>query len=103
MLLIQNIETIIDRVVLREWWVENYELIGDNQYQFLVSNIKTLKKFTIQVERLPIGDKKLIYEVWAWKEDGNIVRRKICIVLTGIICLVLIALVVVLLKSSIIN
>ncbi len=33
----------------------------------------------------------------------NIVRRKICIVLTGIICLVLIALVVVLLKSSIIN
>lgn len=77
MLLIQNIETIIDRVVLGEWWVENYELIGDNQYQFLVSNIKTHKKFTIQVERLPIGDKKLIYEVWAWKEDGNIVRRMV--------------------------
>jgi len=35
--------------------------------------------------------------------NGNIIRRKICIVLTGIICLALIALVVVLLKSSIIN
>ncbi len=77
MLLIQNIETIIDRVVLGVWWVENYELIGDNQYQFLVSNTKTLKKFTIQVERLPIGEEKLIYEVWAWKEDGNIVRRMV--------------------------
>ena len=77
MLLIQNIETIIDRVVLREWWVENYELIGDTQYQFLMSNIKTLKRFTIQVERLPIGVEKLIYEVWAWKEDGNIIRKMV--------------------------
>lgn len=77
MLLIQNIETIIDRVVLEEWWVENYELIGDNQYQFLISNIRTLKKFTIQVERLPIGEEKLIYEIWAWKEDGNIIRKMV--------------------------
>lgn len=77
MLLIQNIETIIDRVILGEWWVENYELIGDAQYQFLVLNIKTLKKFTIQVERLPIGAEKLIYEVWAWKEDGNIIRKMV--------------------------
>lgn len=77
MLLIQNIETIIDRVVLGEWWVENYELIGDNQYQFLISNIRTLKKFTIQVERLPIGEEKLIYEIWAWKEDGNIIRKMV--------------------------
>lgn len=77
MLLIQNIETIIDRVVLGEWWVENYELIGDTQYQFLVSNIKNLKRFTIQVERLPIGVEKLIYEVWAWKEDGNIIRKMV--------------------------
>jgi len=35
--------------------------------------------------------------------NGNIVRRRICLVLTAIICLALIALVVVVLKSSIIN
>ena len=33
----------------------------------------------------------------------NIVRRKICIILTGVICLGLIAIVVVILKTSIIN
>jgi len=35
--------------------------------------------------------------------NGNIVRRRICLVLTAIICLALIALIVVILKSSIIN
>ena len=29
------------------------------------------------MERLPIGIKKLIYEVWAWKEDGNIIRKMV--------------------------
>lgn len=77
MLIIQNIETIVDRVIFGEWRVENYELIGDTQYQFLVSNILTGKKFTVQVERFPIGIKKLIYEVWAWKEDGNIIRKMV--------------------------
>lgn len=77
MLIIQNIETIVDRFIFGKWRVENYELIGDTQYQFLVSNIVNGKKFTVQVERLPIGVKKLIYEVWAWKEDGNIIRKMV--------------------------
>lgn len=78
MLVIQNIETIIDRVIFEEWQVKNYELVGDTQYQFLLFNTNG-KSFTVQVERHPIGIKKLIYEVWAWKEDGNIIRKMVAL------------------------
>lgn len=77
MLLIRNIEAIINTVILGKWWVKNYELVGDTQYQFSLMHTETLKQFTIQVERMPIGAEKLIYEVWAWKEDGNIIRKMV--------------------------
>jgi hypothetical protein len=77
MLLIENIDKICGELISDDWCVYQSEIVGDVQYQFSVEKLTTSQNFTIQVERLPIGEKKLIYEVWAWKSDGNIIRKMV--------------------------
>ncbi len=77
MLSIDNLDKIVGKHIEFGWYVDSYRIIGESQYQFRITNtvFKTENTFSLQLERIPIGRGRFIYEIWAWGIDGNVIRK----------------------------